>query len=82
MQGLSYVPDFLSRGEEAATIRYIDAAPSGRWVASGERRILVILQSAVPTFAHPVTAGDRTSASPAELWRQARLLVSDGGASL
>lgn len=58
MQGLSYVPDFLSRGEEAAIIRCIDAAPSARWVASGERRILVSRQIAVPTFYLPLTAGD------------------------
>ena len=41
MQGLSYVADFLSQEEETRVLRCIDAAPPTRWVACGERRILV-----------------------------------------
>lgn len=41
LDGLSYVPEFLSREDEATVLRCVDAAPSARWVACGERRILV-----------------------------------------
>ncbi len=41
LQGLSYVADFLSQEEETRVLRCIDAAPANRWVACGERRILV-----------------------------------------
>ena len=39
LQGLFYIPDFLTPEEAAAVVHAIDAAPQHRWVAAGERRL-------------------------------------------
>lgn len=40
-QGISYVADFLTAPEEAAVLRCLEQVHPSRWVASGERRIVV-----------------------------------------
>jgi len=39
-KGLFYIPNFISEPEEDALKTFIDAEPSEKWVAAGERRML------------------------------------------